>query len=161
MHRHVIVLALVSLAGCQDTNRAVRQTPADATPGAVALIVGDFTDTDQNRFRDSTNITAYVYAAGYPIPLAARGSFEFELQSTRGAVLGRWMFDEKSSAAAMHQMAPGPGFIFNLSLLGADRIELSEGEIVCTFRPASGTPIHARPSAPVAIGPITRPRSSN
>ena len=162
MRRHGIVLVILTtaLAGCHGTGSAGPQTPSDATPGVISLNVGDFTDTDQNRYRDTTTIIAYVYAASgaYPIPMRARGSFEFELQTSKGETLKRWDFDEKQTAGAMHQMAPGPGFVFDLSLRGEDKIERSEAEVLCTFRPSGGTPLMARPSAPVAIGPVTRPR---
>jgi hypothetical protein len=159
MRRASPFILLLALAACADSHKSTRATPSDAVPGAVALSVGDFADTDQNRYRDTTSITAYVYSLQYPIPLAAKGSFEFELQSVRGEVLHRWSFDQRQSAAALRDMAPGPGFVFNLSLVGGDRIEATDGEIVCTFRPVSGTPVHARPTAPIAIGPILRSRN--
>ncbi len=162
MRRLLVIppLALLVLAACSDQDKAVKHSPSDAVPNAVALSVGDFVDTDQNRYRDSTNVTAYVHSIAYPIPLAARGTFEFELQSSNGEVLHRWTFDQKQTAAALREMAPGPGFVFTLSLVGADKIDLTEGEVVCTFRPLSGEPIRARPS-PIAIGPVTRQRTPN
>jgi len=160
--RHLALpFAVMALLGCHEPGKSLKQTPSDAVPSAVALSVGDFTDSDQNRYRDTTNITAYVYSIAYPIPLPARGTFEFELQSTKGDVIRRWMFDQKQTADALREMAPGPGFVFNLSLVGADKLDLTEGEIVCTFRPLKCDPVRARPSAPIAIGPITRPRSPN
>ena len=157
MTRFLIPFALVLLAGCHEPGRSVPQTPSDAVRAAVALSVGDFVDTHQNGCGDSRNITAYVYSSRYPIPLAARGAFEFELQTTKGDVLTRWTFDEAQTAAARREMAPGPGFVFNLSMVGSDATETTEAEIVCTFRPAGrGEPVRARPSAPIAIGPVNR-----
>ena len=159
MRYFTVLILCLALMGCHEGGGASRQTPSDAAPAIVSLNVADFVDTDQNRYRDTTTIVAYVYAAGYPIPVHARGSFDFELQTSKGETLKKWSFDEKRTAAAMRQMAPGPGFVFELSLRGEDRLERSEAEVLCTFRPLNGTAILARPSAPVAIGPVTRPRN--
>jgi hypothetical protein len=88
----------------------------------------------------------------------ARGSFEFRLEGRSGKQIGRWVFDEKQTEAALRQLAPGPGFVFQLSLtkIGVEQASEREAEILCTFTPVGGTPIRARPSAPLLIGPLSR-----
>src|SRR5262245_24743994 len=100
------------LAGCVSTSNTPRaqQTPASATPGVVALTVPDFNDTDGNRYRDTTTVAAYVIAdsTAYPIPMRAKGSFDFTLETRKGEKLAEWKFDERETAAALTDLAPGP-----------------------------------------------------
>lgn len=157
--RTIVLTALGVLTGCAAQNKPSRGSPSDAVPGAIALSVGDFVDTDQNRYRDTTSATVYVHALAYPIPLAAKGSFEFQLQTVRGETLRTWTFDQRATAAALREMAPGPGYVFSLSLRGSDQLEQTEAEILCTFRPVSGDPVYRRLDAPVAVGAIQRRRT--
>jgi len=161
----VVVVACLALlaAGCAVPVRSgnANPTPSSAVPGLVAFTVSDFTDTDSNGYRDRTNAAVYLYASGYPIPVRTKGAAEFQLLSRDGRLLARWQFNEAQTAASQYDLAPGPGFIFELSLLslGSDRLEATEGELICIFTPTNGRAIRARPSGPVQIGPLV-PRSS-
>lgn len=152
--------AALAAAGCASQTPHAKQTPDDVKPGMIALTAADFQDTDANRWRDTTTVAAYIYAASgaYPLPMRVRGTFEFRLEGKGGKNLGRWVFDERQTEAALRQLAPGPGFVFQLSLakLGAEQTQEREAEILCTFTPVGGTPIRARPSAPLLIGPMNR-----
>ena len=150
------IAAATLLIGCANEQKAP-QTPSSATPGMIALTIGDFQDTDGNHVRDTTTAAAYIYAqsTAYPLPMRVKGVFEFQLQPRNGQNLPTWRFDEKETEAAVRQLAPGPGYVFQLSLIRA-RAEQSvqrEAEILCTFTPTGGQPIRARPSAPMLIGP--------
>jgi hypothetical protein len=165
MHRRTfIVIAPVPLllAACASDSARAPSTPATATPGVLAMTVSDFVDTDANHYRDTTRTTVYIYAnsSQYPIPMRITGKFEFILEDARGNRLYRWNFDEAQTAAAARMLAPGPGYIFDLSLLGADRIEATEGEIIASFTPKGGKPIYTRTNARVAVGGITSRRGS-
>jgi len=162
--RHIVQATLtaafaLAASGCATASKP-KQAPDNATPGMIALTAGDFQDTDANRLRDTTTVAAYIYAASgaYPIPMHARGSFEFRLEGRSGKQIGRWVFDVKQTEAALRQLAPGPGFVFQLSLtkIGVEQASEREAEILCTFTPVGGTPIRARPSAPLLIGPLSR-----
>ncbi|MEX2217315.1 MAG: hypothetical protein WD749_01030 [Phycisphaerales bacterium] len=149
------------LAGCvSDYGPRAPRTPASAAPDTLVPIASDFVDTDQNRFRDTTRVVVYVYADSgrYPIPVAADGAFEFRIENPAGERVAAWVFDREQTRAAMRQLAPGPGFVFELSLLapgsGGDRVADSEGQLSVLFTPSHGSPISARPTAPLLIGAL-------
>jgi hypothetical protein len=156
---HLFFPVLIAVAGCVDqrTGDAPRPTPSSATPGLIALTVADLSDTDNNGYRDTTTAAVYLHAQGYPIPMKATGRFEFRLEALDGATLARWNFDEAQTAAALYDLAPGPGFIFDLSLLrlGSDKLDAREGVLVCTFHPVRGEPLRSRPSGTIILGPTT------
>lgn len=157
---------LTALSGCVDngsTNVVPRpapapQTPSSARPGAISATVGNFNDTNNNGYRDTATAVAYVVAPGYAIPMKAKGSFEFRLETRDGQLISRWVFDENQTAQALQTLAPGPGYVFDLSLLalGSDAVTQTEGVVLCTFTPAGGEPIRAKPCGPVLVGPMSR-----
>jgi hypothetical protein len=152
-------LALGALiAGCA-SNGAPRQAPSGVRPAALAITIGDFQDTDLNRYRDRTTAVIYIWgdSSNYPIPIKAKGSFEFRLQRHDGPVLATWNFDQAQTAAAERSLAPGPGYVFDLNLasVGAEKIPDREAEILCTFTPAEGEPLRNHPSAPLLVGPVS------
>jgi hypothetical protein len=165
--RPLAVVAALGLAACSSSGTHAPQAPSDARPGALAVTVADFQDTDANWYRDSTTAVVYVYAdsAAYPIPITVNGSFEFVLETRDGKTLARWAFDDKQTAAAYRKLAPGPGYIFELNLirLGVEQsIKVREADIRCTFVPANGqSPLHSRPLGPIQVGPISRSRTGN
>lgn len=152
----LLALCLGTLAaGCAGSgNQAAAPTPSSATPGLVAFTVSDFTDTNLNGYRDTTSAAVYIMAHGYPIPMRAAGSVQFKLYSRDAQPLATWSFTEQQAAQAQYDLAPGPGYIFDLSLLalGSDQLEVTEGELICTFTPTGGQPIRARPSGPIQVG---------
>jgi hypothetical protein len=157
----VLIAGLSLLVGCvsaDNRGHSAPPTPSEATPGRVALTVGDFVDTDDNRYRDSTTVVAYIYAASsdYPIPMKVRGSFTFRLEDKTGATIAEWTFDERQTAEAQRDLAPGPGYAFTLSLVGNDRREQNEAQLVCAFSPTKGQPIRTRAAAVVLVGPVGR-----
>jgi hypothetical protein len=161
----LIGLALVGAAGagsgCVSSKpAAAHATPSSIAPAKIAPVAGDFTDTDANRYRDTTRVIVYIYADSdkYPIPMKPEGSFQFRLENPQGKTIATWNFDRAKTAKAARQLAPGPGFVFDLSLLdlGTDKIEDSEAELLITFTPADGPVLRARPSAPLLVGPLSR-----
>ena len=155
-----IALALCD-AGCVTEGKAKpAAAPASMEVGALVPIAGDFADTDANHYRDTTRVVVYLYADSnrYPLPIAPAGSFEFRLENAAGKQVALWTFDQAMAKAARRKLSPGPGFVFDLSLLklGSDRLSDTEGELVVTFTPVRGKPVRSKPSAPLLIGPLTR-----
>lgn len=149
--------ALAALAGCvtEGGPRDPGPQPADAVPRSLTLIAPNFVDTDENQYRDTTSLVVYLFAGGYAVPVTADGSFQFRLLDRGGRdTLATWEYPPAESAAALRRLGPGPGYVFNLSLLerGGDTLDLPDAKLVCTFTPASGEPIRAESSAPVLIG---------
>ncbi len=159
-------LCLALLASCVESgnrrgSNSVRRAPAGAEANTVALFAsGAFEDTDGNGYGDANQVLAYVYAdpMRYPIPIEIEGSFTFTLTAMSGHVLAEWKFDEEAAARSRGRLPAGPGYVFQLSLLQAstDKIEQSEAELRCEFRPHKGEPIRSRLSAPLIVG-RTRP----
>jgi hypothetical protein len=156
------ILTFIVLAGCvthHEGRTAAPATPDSARPGRVALAASDrFEDSDANGFRDLATVTAYIIpeAADYPLPMKARGTFDFVLQTRQGQRLAEWKFDQSQTAEAQYDLAPGPGFIFELSLLqtGGDRIQADEADLLCTFTPDKGESVRSRAPVRVIIGPV-------
>jgi hypothetical protein len=153
---------LLLLAGCgASTQQAGSRPPASATPGVLALTATDFFDTDGNKFRDTSTIVVYIFAdsAHYQLPMRAQGEFDFRLETPDGQPIGRWRFDRRQTEGARRDLAPGPGFVFELSLLqgGTDRIAAPAAELIATFIPADGEqPLHARTQSPLLVGSVGR-----
>lgn len=158
--RAILLLAPAILPACVADSPSRPASPT-GTPGTVSASVSDFADTDANRFRDTGRVFVYVFqgAAENPVPMRATGSFEFRLERRDASVIHRWRFDAKQTAAARANLPPGPGFVFDLSLLGRDQLQDSEAELVTIFTPERGTPIAARSRAVILIGPMSRPKS--
>lgn len=128
-------------------------------PESLTIVGSNFQDTDDNRFLDTAPVVVYVFGdtRRYAVSLPAKGEFEFNLvDRTTGNSIRTWRFSQEVTEASMRTLPPGPGFTFVLSLLegGTDRLEYHEGDLTCTFRPASGDPLRARASAPVQIGQV-------
>jgi hypothetical protein len=149
-----------AVSGCvSDSKPKASPAPWGATPGTLAPSAQNFVDTDGDRYRDTTTAVVYVYAdSGYPISMKADGTFEFKIETPGGKTLAVWTFDRKQTRSALRELAPGPGFVFSLSLLdlGSDRIEESEANLQVTFTPVDGKAIRRRLSAPLLIGPLSR-----
>src|ERR1043165_2151281 len=137
---------LVLLAGCvSDQAPRAQSTPDSARPNDVVLVVPSFEDTDGNHYRDRTRLVAYIYAEStrYPISMKADGEFEFKLENGAGKTLATWHFDRYQTREAMRKLAPGPAYVFDLSLLdvGTDRLADTEADLLATFTPFKGDPI--------------------
>jgi hypothetical protein len=157
----MILLAAVASAGCVSTNPSAPATPSNIKPAKLVPIAGDFEDTDANRYRDTTRVVVYLYADSekYPLSMRADGSFQFRLENPAGQTIATWNFDRERTRKSLRQLPPGPGFVFDLSLLdlGTDKIQDSEAELIVTFTPVDGPVLRARPTAPLLIGPLSKP----
>ena len=155
------VLALVAaaaLAGCSSGQPAAPRTPSGVKPGLVSLTAANFLDTDQNRYADRASVLVFLFpqSAKYELPMHTPGEFVFRLEGGDGKTLREWRFDKEKTAAAARQLGPGPGYAFELSLLenGTDRLDASEGQLVCRFTPEGGEPIGTRAGSPVVLGRV-------
>ncbi|MFN0132322.1 MAG: hypothetical protein ACKVW3_07320 [Phycisphaerales bacterium] len=156
----MLVLAVFVLAACV-VDTPSRPSSPTGTPGTVSASVSDFTDTDANRFRDSARVFVYVFqgAAENPVPMRAKGAFEFRLERRDGTIIHQWRFNAKQTAAALANLPPGPGFVFDLSLIGRDQLSDTEAELVTVFTPDRAQPLAARSRAVILIGSMSRPKS--
>lgn len=158
--RSLLIAAAALAAGCagSDQRSSAPATPQGAQPTRLAVTAADFADTDQNSYRDTTTVVVYVSADPYPIPVRPQGRFRFTLEGPGGRPLATWDYDAAQTEASVRDLAPGPGGVFELSLLraGSDRIEAAEGVLTCTFYPARGGQPLSRSVSPVLIGPTGR-----
>jgi hypothetical protein len=143
------------------------------TPAALVVAADNFVDTDGNGYRDTTSVIVYLFSQERAVPTTAEGTFTFMLESMGGEPIVEWRFDRQQSAAAMRQLAPGPAYIFELSLFDAsrpdgvrtsDRLSISEADLLVTFTPAVAEgqqtrSLRGRPGAPLQVGPRTRGRT--
>jgi hypothetical protein len=157
-HSLAIVLIAALLAGCSSGQPQPARTPSTAKPGLVSLTAANFLDTDQNRYADRATVMVFLFpeSTQYELPMHAAGEFLFRLETPEGAPIREWRFDQQQTAAAARQLGPGPGYVFELSLLenGTDRVEGSEGLLVGRFTPAAGQPVGTRSGSPVVIGRV-------
>jgi hypothetical protein len=160
--RLLLPVAALLLAGCSAApHGSASRPPNDAEPGVLAITATDFIDTDGNKYRDTSTVVVYVFpeSAEYHLPMRAQGSFEFFLEDPSGGVLTTWRFVEGQTIAARRDLAPGPGFVFDLSLLerGTDRFNIPEAELVSVFTPSDGgKPLRSRTQSPLLVGSVGR-----
>lgn len=164
--RVTICLAAAVLAACvsDGPTRPPRQ-PSDIRPAKlIPAVNGSFSDTDANRYRDTSSVYLYVMgdAPGYRIPIAVPGEVTIRLEDPRGRPVAEWHFDKAQTASALHNLPPGPGYVFELDLRkspmrrGSDVTEDAEADLVAIFTPDQGEVVRARTSAPILIGPVGR-----
>lgn len=169
MRLPLAALAVCMISGCiADNSPRTPQTPTDARPGKlVPATSGSFQDTNGNQYRDTSTLVVYVLAdaSKYPLPMKAKGRFEVRLEDSAGGMIASWSFTKEQTAAAVRDLPPGPGFVFELDLRKSaatgysDQINKGEASMLITFKPeAGGEPIVARTSSPILIGPIERSR---
>ena len=153
-----MLLATVGIGGCVSDDRArAAATPNSATPRVLTTVTSSFADTDGDRYRDATRAVVYVFAdPSYPVPMRAEGEFDFILESPGGKRFTQWHFDRLQTRAALRQLAPGPGFVFDLAIDPARSIDEPEAELRVTFTPVKGEPIHGQPKAALLVGPLSR-----
>jgi hypothetical protein len=155
----------ILIAGCASSRPGNQPSPpprsGSARPDTLTIAADNFVDTDGNRYRDSAVVVVYLFSEKHTLPMQVEGEFAFILQSHSGQRLAEWRFDRQATAAAMQQLPPGPGYIFQLSLLesGTDRIEEREADLIAAFLPASSGPVApVRRGVPLLVGPVTRGR---
>ena len=156
----VIAPALL-LAACTAGPARRDSAPASAVPGVLALTATDFIDTDSNKYRDTSTIVIYIFpeSAQYKLPMKAAGTFEFVLEDRSAQPIARWSIGENRAGQARRQLPPGPGYVFELSLLefGSDQVDLPEAELVATFIPDDGgRKLRARTQSPLLLGSVGR-----
>ncbi|MFG0306825.1 MAG: hypothetical protein ACF8Q5_11490 [Phycisphaerales bacterium JB040] len=123
------LLALCLLHGCTQTGEQriseseaarIRRSAefSNAVPVQMLLTVGTPRDSDGNRYVDTIPIVVYLFpeASESSLPVWSRGRFEFELRSSTGDTISRWVFSEDIAAGARVSMSPGPGYSFFLRL---------------------------------------------
>ena len=158
MRTLALTLAACLVAGCSSGQPQAARTPSTARPGLLSLTAANFLDTDQNRYADRATVLVFIFpdSARYELPMHAEGEFLFRLDDPKGKPIREWRFDRQQAAAAARQLGPGPGYAFELSLLqnGSDRLEASDGVLVCRFTPVQGEPIGTRAGSPVVLGRV-------
>ncbi len=157
----IALLAAMAPVSCTTGPSRPDSAPDSAVPGVLALTATDFIDTDSNKYRDTSTVVIYVFAesAQYKLPMKAEGTFEFVLEDRGGRALARWNIGPDRSGAARRQLPPGPGYVFEISLLefGSDRLDVPEAELVATFIPDDGgRPLRARTQSPLLLGSVGR-----
>jgi hypothetical protein len=112
-------------------------------------------DSDSNGYSDLFEISMYLFAEPYPIPVLRPGKLNFKLVLADGTVVTEWNLDEAGVAAASTRLSVGPGYIFKLNLLDrtSDKLPRQQAEIVGTFTAADGTVVHQR-SPTIKVGKI-------
>lgn len=159
-----LAASLCACAGPSGGSTPRPQTSSTARPAILSLAADNFADTDGNRYRDSTIVVVYIFSEDQSLPMRADGEFTFTLQGRSGRRLAEWRFDRQQTAAAVEQLPPGPGYIFELSMLesGTDRTEEREADLIATFslaqRDDRRPPVTLRRSVPLAVGPVSRSR---
>jgi hypothetical protein len=158
--RAAALLAAFLLSGCASGPHPAARAPENARPGALSLNVSNFVDTDENGYLDTSTVMVFIFAETlqYQLPLRLAGEFDFTLEGPGGKTLAAWTFNRAQAAAALRDLGPGPGYVFELSLPdgggGTDRLGATEAELACTFRPAEGPPLKARTKSPLTLGRI-------
>ncbi len=132
--------------------------PRGEAPDRLSLAVPNFTDTDGNRYRDSTEARVFLFhdPLRYPMPIVSEGRFVFRLSMPGGRPIAQWSFDESSARASVREWGPGPGYAFLLDLrgVGEEVREDPEAELACEFIPASGVPVRSLNLVGVQVGPV-------
>ncbi len=157
---------VVALGACAPRAQGPSTEPPHATqdirPAVVALSANNFEDTDGNRYRDSANVTVFIFSDSprHPVAMEMLGEFDLTLTDATGTLLARWHFTAEQAERARGRFGPGPGFLFVLSLndRGTDKMETHEAQLSCVFTPPDGPPIQARSKASVLVGPAAQGR---
>jgi len=163
----VCVCALLAASGCvtETTSSAPitnREKPSRPTrpvgvePQQMVLSAGMPSDADGNGFPDQIPVTIYLFgdARQYAMPIAQKGTFEFEVKSRGGYEIGKWVFSEEETARAMADSPAGLCYRFALRLSpGKDRIRSVPVSLRAIFTDAkTGQKIVSPGSATVRLG---------
>lgn len=135
---------LALLAGCvtEGGPQAVRPPPRGLSPASLTMVTQNPVDTNENGYRDTMPVVVYVFGAdpGYAAPFTVPAGFDFSLIDADGREIRAWSFPPEASARAVRRLAPGPGYIFTLSLLGNgdDVMQAGNARLVGMLRQAEG-----------------------
>lgn len=152
---------LASVAGCVTSNpraRPVPSQPSDVAPSAVQLFAAAPRDTNGNNYVDSVAVTVFVFdQARSVVPIAVRGSFTFRMTRPDGSVLAEWTIDEEQTQRGLQPMPPGPGYLFDLSLLAKtkDTLDFQTVDLTGEFLPIGGKAVRSAGGASLRLGKIT------
>jgi len=157
-------LTLFGSGGCVTEGPPPREKPRDLPaqpeglkPDRVVFSVGNFaTDSDNNGYADTFEVSVYLFAEGYQFALATPGSLSFTLSDKAGAPIARWTFDSDRTAKMLKQLPPGWGYALQLSLLdvGGDNLPRQSAEISCEFLPLNGQSVKSRGRPTVQLGKL-------
>lgn len=154
-------LALAVLSGCVTSNpraRPVPSQPGDVAPSAVQLFAAAPRDTNGNSYVDSVAVTVFVFdQLRSVVPIAVPGSFTFRMTKPDGTMLAEWVIDEEQTQRALQPMPPGPGYLFDLSLLTRfkDVLEFQTVDLTGEFVPVGGKSVRSAGGASLRLGKIT------
>jgi hypothetical protein len=144
------LLLLPALSGCvADTPRNVNiPQPEHSRPAKLVLSSTYPRDTNSNGYPDSLAARIHLFEdeGGFPLSLAADGTFHFELASPKGKTFASWSIGGDDAKRAMIRDSVGPCYVFELSLLAdgkSDKIDAEKVDLHATFTPA--TPDSAPP----------------
>lgn len=153
------VLSVVS--GCVTTNpraRDVPRQPSDVAPSAVQLFASSPRDTNGNGYVDSVAVTVFVFDQQRSVvPIAVPGSYTFRMTRPDGSVLAEWEMDESQTQKALQPMPPGPGYLFDLSLLtkSKDTLDFQAVDLTGEFQPVGGKAVRSAGGAAIRLGKIS------
>jgi hypothetical protein len=124
------------------------QRPADSKLTTMWLATTLPQDTDGNGYVDLFDISMYLFAEPYPIPVQQPGSLNFKLVNVQGKTLCEWNLDPAAVAAGSATLPAGPGYLFRLNLLdhASDTLPRQQAEILGTFTSPDGSVIRQRSS---------------
>lgn len=122
----------------------------------MVLSAGVPSDADGNGFPDQIPVTIYLFGDTnrYAMPLAQKGSFEFEVKSRGGYEIGKWVFSPEETSRAMADSPTGFCYRFALRLSpDKDRIRSVPVSLRAIFTDAkTGQKIVSPGSATVRMG---------
>ncbi len=156
-----VAASLLGIPACVTTNpraRDVPPQPSDASPSAVQLFAASPRDTNGNGYVDSVAVTVFVFDQQRSVvPIAVPGSFTFRMTRPDGTVLAEWTFDEEQTHRVLQPMPPGPGYLFDLSLLGKskDALEYQSVDLTGEFQVKGGKPVRSAGGAALRLGKIS------
>jgi len=152
---------VAAAAGCvsdEPERRAIRSQPTDIAPDTLWLGAKPFADSDSNGYLDTVDLTVYLFSDQYPeASLYVPGAFEFALVTKDAKELARWAFDSAAAREHAKRLAPGPCYLFSLSLLekGSDEFDPQTANLTAAFIPQAGKPVKAHETG-MRVGKVGR-----
>lgn len=152
---------IICVGGCVTSNPRAHEIPpqpSDAAPSAVQLFASSPRDTNGNGYVDSVAVTVFVFDQQRSIvPIAVAGSFTFRMTRPDGTVLAEWAMDEEQTRRVLQPMPPGPGYLFDLSLLPKtkDTLDYQSVDLTGEFTPKNGKPVRSAGGAALRLGKIS------